>query len=318
MPTGGWNDGLSAVGLEMKGESIWLAEFLYYVLTNFAKVSEKYNKAELAADYNKKAEELKTAFDKYAWDGKWYYRGTKDSGEKIGSCENEDGKIFLNPQIWSVMSEIAPKDKQETAIDSVKEFLFKNNGPLLLYPGYSKPDKFIGYLSRYAAGRRENAGVYTHAATWSIWAFGKMKDSELAYEAFKRLCPIYNGMDPDKWVAEPYVTPGNIDGPDSPNYGMAGWTWYTGSASWFQKVIVDWILGVRTTEEGLIIDPCIPKDWLKFTVKRKYKNSIYNITVLNESNSSSGVKSITVNGNLIDGSVVAETGKQINEVLVIM
>lgn len=315
---GDWNDGLSAVGLEMKGESVWLAEFLYYVLTNFALVAEKYNKSELANDYNKKAKDLKEAFDKHAWDGKWYYRGTKDSGEKFGSNENEDGKIFLNPQIWAVMSEIAPEDKQNIAIDSVKEHLFKNNGPLLLYPGYSKPDKFIGYLSRYAAGRRENAGVYTHAATWSIWAFGKMKDSEFAYEAFKRLCPIYNGMEPDKWVAEPYVTPGNIDGPDSPNYGMAGWTWYTGSASWFQKVIVDWILGVRTTENGLVIDPCIPKDWKKFTVKRKYKGAIYNISVLNESGSAFGVKSITLNGTLIDGNVITETGKEINEIIVKM
>ncbi len=315
---GDWNDGLSAVGLEMKGESVWLAEFLYYVLVNFADVTERYYKPELANDYRKKAEDLKTAFDKHAWDGKWYYRGTKDSGEKFGSNENEDGKIFLNPQIWAVMSEIAPKDKQEIAIDSVKEHLFKDNGPLLLYPGYSKPDKFIGYLSRYAAGRRENAGVYTHAATWSVWAFGKLKDAEFAYEAFKRLCPIYNGMDPDKWVAEPYVTPGNIDGPDSPNYGMAGWTWYTGSASWFQKVIVDWIIGVRAVDNGLLIDPCIPKEWKKYSVKRKYKGAIYNITVINESGVSCGVKSITVNNNLIDGNVIAETGKQINEVLVKM
>ncbi|MFH0735603.1 MAG: glycosyl hydrolase family 65 protein [bacterium] len=315
---GDWNDGLSAVGLEMKGESVWLAEFLYYVLINFAKVTENFGKKELAEDYNKKAVELKTAFDKYAWDGKWYYRGTKDSGEKFGSDECVEGKIFLNPQIWAVMSEIAPEDKKQLAMQAVKDILFKDNGPILLFPGYSKPDKYIGYLSRYAPGRRENAGVYTHAATWSVWAFAKMGDAEYAYEAFKRLSPIYNGMNPDKWVAEPYVTPGNIDGPDSPNYGMAGWTWYTGSASWFQKVIVDWILGVRTTEDGLIIDPCIPKEWDGFTIKRKYRNTIYNITVLNSHHVSMGVKSITVNGVLQQGNIIKEFAGTSVEVIVKM
>ncbi len=315
---GDWNDGLSAVGLEMKGESVWMAEFLYYVLISFAKVTDKFGKKDLAADYNKKAVELKEAFDKYAWDGKWYYRGTKDSGVKFGSDECEDGKIFLNPQIWAVMSEIAPEDKKQQAMQAVKDILFKDNGPLLLYPGYSKPDKYIGYLSRYAPGRRENAGVYTHAATWSVWAFAKMGDAEFAYEAFKRLSPIYNGMNPDKWVAEPFVTPGNIDGPDSPNYGMAGWTWYTGSASWFQKVIVDWILGVRTTEDGLVIDPCIPKEWDSFKIKRKYKNTIFNITVLNNNHESKGVKSVTVNGVLQQNNIIKDFTGTSAEVIVKM
>lgn len=315
---GDWNDGLSAVGLEMKGESIWLAEFFYYILKNFAIVANKFNKNEDATFLNNKANELKESFDNYAWDGEWYYRGTKDSGEKFGSAENEDGKIFLNPQIWSVISDIAPKDKSEIAMNSVKKHLFKNNGPLLLYPGYSKPDKYIGYLSRYAPGRRENAGVYTHAATWSIWAFAKQKDYEYAYETFKRLCPIYSGMEPNKYVAEPYVTPGNIDGPDSPNYGMAGWTWYTGSASWFQKVIVDWILGVRTNEKGLVIDPCVPSDWETFKVKRKYMGKIINLTFINKDKVNMGVKEIVGEGAVIEGNIIKAVEKDNINLTVIM
>ncbi len=315
---GDWNDGLSAVGLEMKGESIWLAEFFYYVLKNFSLVANKYNKNEDADYLNKKANELKEAFDKYAWDGEWYYRGTKDSGEKFGSAENEEGKIFLNSQIWSVISNIAPSDKREIAMNSVKKHLFKNNGPLLLYPGYSKPDKYIGYLSRYAPGRRENAGVYTHAATWSIWAFAKLKDYEYAYETFKRLCPIYSGLEPDKYVAEPFVTPGNIDGPDSPNYGMAGWTWYTGSASWFQKVIVDWILGVRADERGLVIDPCIPSDWETFKVKRKYMGKIINLSFVNKNKVNMGVKEIIGEGAVIEGNIIKSVEKDNINLTVIM
>ncbi len=98
-------------------------------------------------------------------------------------------------------------------------------------------------------------------------------------EVYQKISPVNNGMNPDEYFAEPYVTPGNIEGPESPQYGRGGWTWYTGSAAWLQKVVVDWILGVRASEEGLIIDPCIPKEWKGFTVKRRFRNTLYNITV---------------------------------------
>jgi cellobiose phosphorylase len=316
MGAGDWNDGLSAVGLEMKGESIWMAEFFFLILKQFEEISLKTGEEKLARYYAEKASKLKEAFDEYAWDGQWYFRGTKDSGVKIGSAENEEGKIFLNPQIWSVISGIAPEDKKKTAMESVKKHLLKNNGCLLLYPAYTKPDKYIGYLSRYAPSRRENGGVYTHAATWSVWAFSLMKDAEAAYEAYKRLCPVYSGLEPDKYVAEPYVTPGNIDGPDSPNYGMAGWTWYSGSASWFQKVIVDWILGVRSTVEGLVIDPCIPKEWDGFSVRRLFRGTVYNINVVNNQHVSSGVAKVIVDGVEQKENILRPSDKKIVEVTV--
>ncbi|AFH48888.1 Cellobiose phosphorylase [Ignavibacterium album JCM 16511] len=279
---GDWNDGLSAVGLDMKGESIWLAEFFYLILNRFAEVCEKTNKIKFAKRYRQKATQLKKAFDKYAWDDKWFFRATKDNGEKIGSSKNREGKIYLNAQTWSVISGIADKSKSIKAMDAVTKHLLRKNGCLLLSPAYTKPDQMIGYLSRYAPGRRENGGVYTHAATWAIWAYSLIDENEQAFKAYKNLCPIYNGLNPDEYVAEPYVTPGNIDGPDSPNYGMAGWTWYTGSANWFQKVIVDWILGIRATADGLIIDPCIPDDWNNFSVTRLFRNTKYNIRVFNQ------------------------------------
>ena len=293
---GDWNDGLSAVGLEMKGESIWLAEFFYLILKEFSSVCKKTGEQNLSEKYLSKADELKKSFDKYAWDGEWFYRATKDNGEKIGSKENDEGKIYLNAQTWSVISEIADEQKQVNAMEAVSKYLLKRNGALLLYPAYSKPDKMIGYLSRYAPGRRENGGVYTHAATWAVWAYSKLKMSESAFEAYKRLSPINNGNNSDEYLAEPFVTPGNIDGPDSPNYGMGGWTWYTGSAAWFQKVIVDWILGIRATPEGLLIDPCIPKEWDGFSLKRTFRGIVYNIKVFNEDHVSSGIKYIHIDG----------------------
>jgi cellobiose phosphorylase len=293
---GDWNDGLSAVGLDMKGESIWLAEFLFLILSDFSSLCNSVGKKSLASRYLKKVNDLKKAFDKYAWDGYWFYRATKDNGEKIGSKKNKEGKIFLNAQTWSVISGIAEENKQLKAMDSVSKLLLKKNGTLLLYPAYTKPDEMIGYLSRYAPGRRENGGVYSHAAAWSIWAYALLKQNQNSFEAFKRLCPVYNGMNPDEYNAEPYVTPGNIDGPDSPNFGMGGWTWYTGSAAWYQKVIVDWILGIRATKEGLLIDPCIPEDWKEYSITRFFRNTAYNITVFNKSGSGKNAKYMLVNG----------------------
>ena len=315
---GDWNDGLSAVGLEMKGESIWLAEFFYLVLNQFQKISEAIGKKDISERLKTESDKLKEAYNKFAWDGEWFWRATKDSGEKIGSNENKEGKIFLNAQTWSVISGIADNDKKITAMKSVEKHLLKNNGCLLLYPAYSKPDKYIGYLSRYAAGKRENGGVYSHAATWAVWAFALLKQPEQAFESCKRLCPIYSGADVDKYAAEPYVMPGNIDGPDSPNYGMAGWTWYTGSASWFQKTVVDWILGIRASNEGLIIDPLIPKGWNGYKVKRKFRGTAYNIEVTNNNHASNGVNKIEVDGKEIEGNVVPPQNKKTCDVKVVL
>lgn len=306
---GDWNDGLSAVGLDFKGESIWLTEFFYLILTRFAELSKEIGKDNLYKKYSKKAADLKKAFDKYAWDGEWYWRATKDDGKKVGSKTSPEGKIYLNAQTWSVISGIADTSKQNKAMDAVSKHLLKNNGCLLLSPAYTKPDQMIGYLSRYAPGRRENGGVYTHAATWAIWAYSQLKQKDLAYKAFKNLCPIYSGLNPDKYVAEPYVTPGNIDGPDSPNYGMGGWTWYTGSASWYQKVIVDWILGIRATKKGLLIDPCIPNDWKEFSVKRLFRGTIYNIKVFRKSSKYSNVY-MQINGKRTETNLIPASKKQ--------
>jgi len=304
---GDWNDGLSAVGLDMKGESIWLAEFLYLVLKDFTYICKNTGEEKLFKRYKKKADKLKTAFDKYAWDGEWYFRATKDNGKKIGSKSNEEGRIFLNAQTWAVISKIGDPDKTGRALNSVTQILLKKNGPLLLYPAYSKPDKMIGYLSRYAPGRRENGGVYTHAATWLIWAYSLLKQNKSAFETCRRLSPVINGLDPDTYQAEPYVTPGNIDGPDSPYYGMGGWTWYTGSAAWLQKVIVDRIIGIRATTDGLQIDPCIPEEWKEFSISRTFRDKMYNIRICNENNVSTGVKRLIINGKESNGNELNNT-----------
>ncbi len=274
-----WNDGLSAVGHGMKGESFWVAEFLYYIITRFAPVADQRGDARFGDLLRNKAQQLKADFNKYGWDGEWFLQATNDYGKKLGSKDCDEGKIFLNPQLWAVISDITTEERKQSAMAAVEKYLLKDYGALLLSPEYCSPDSEIGYITRYAPGLRENGGVYTHAATWAVWAAALMGNAEMAYKAYKGLCPPNRGKDIDTFRSEPYVLPGNSDGPISPYFGKGGWSWYSGSAQWLHNVAVNWILGVRATYDGLTVTPCIPASWQGYSYKRHFRNSVYDITV---------------------------------------
>ncbi|MDZ7267735.1 MAG: glycosyl transferase family 36 [candidate division KSB1 bacterium] len=293
---GDWNDGLSAVGLDGRGESVWLGHFLHFLLLAFAPIAEHFGDTERAQTYRARAARLREALNEHAWDGEWYYRATKDNGGKIGSRENSQGRIYLNAQTWAVIAGVAERSRAEQVMNMVEQHLEYKAGPLLLYPGYDTPDQFIGYLSRYAAGMRENGGVYTHAATWAVMAEAMLERGEAAYRLFSKINPVNRGMKPEEYFAEPYVTAGNIEGPDSKFYGRGGWTWYTGSAAWLFKAGWEWILGVRPTVEGLVVDPCIPSTWKGFKVRRRFRGAVYDIEVRNPHHVNCGVVEIWVDG----------------------
>lgn len=237
MGAGDWNDGLSHVGLDGKGESVWLAMFLFDVLNRSQAILNDLGRADIAAEFASAAKDLQQAVEEHAWDGEWYIAGTRDDGVSFGSRENKEGKIFLNPQTWAVLSGIASPERQKIAMESVRRHLVSDYGALLLVPAFSNVDPFIGYITRYAPGLRENGGVYSHASTWAALAFQKMGDEETARKVFRSMLPCLRSQaNPDLYAAEPYVMPGNIDGPDSPYAGRAGWTWYTGSAAWMVQV----------------------------------------------------------------------------------
>ncbi len=293
---GDWNDGLSAVGLQWKGESIWLGQFLHRILLDFISVAEKTSDQHRADVYRVRAEKLLETLNKNGWDGKYYYGATKDNGDKLGSQSSPEGKVWLNTQTWSVISDVADAARGNQVMDVVEQKLEHKAGTVLVYPGYSTPDTKIGYLTRYAAGMRENGGTYTHAATWTVIAHAKLKRAEAAFRSFSKINPIIRGKKPDEYVAEPYVTPGNIDGPDSRFYGRGGWTWYTGSAAWLFKAGTEWILGVRASTDGLIIDPCIPKEWKQYSVKRVFRGATYHITVKNPKHVTHGITKMMIDG----------------------
>lgn len=294
--SGDWNDGLSAVGLDMKGESIWLGHFIHCILLDFTAIAKNANDAERGERYSRKASELRETLNTVGWDGEYYYGATKDSGAKIGSKENSEGSLWLNPQTWAIIGGVSDPLRSNQIMNVVEAKLEKEIGPVLLYPAYKTPDRQVGYLTRYSPGMRENGGVYTHGATWAIIAAAILGRGETAYRLYTKLNPIVRGENPDRYYAEPYVTSGNIEGPDSAFFGRGGWTWYSGSAAWLFKVGLERILGIRPTTEGLIIDPCIPASWSGFSMRRTFRGAVYNIEVRNPNHVQCGLTELWVDG----------------------
>lgn len=294
---GDWNDGLSAMGLEEKGESFWLGHFLAGLLSDWAEIWRRSGRADLAADFEERRAALTAAINAHGWDGGWYLRGTLDDGRPLGSSSSRVGRIFLNAQTWAILNDVAPPDRAATCFAAVKEHLVTEAGALLLAPAFDAPVPEIGYITRYAPGQRENGGVYTHAATWAIAAAAKRKDADLVGRLLDAINPAIK--DPDRYFAEPYVLPGNVDGPDSPHHGRGAWTWYTGSAAWLHRVIAEWVLGVRPEWDGLRLDPCLPPDWRRARMVRPWRGSVWDIEI-----ERAGSPRIEVDGRALEGSLI--------------
>ena len=316
---GDWNDGLSSCGDKWRGESVWMGHFLYGIMLKFAKIAEKKWDHGYRDYLYSECTRLWDVVNTVAWDGEWYWRVSLDNGEILGSKNNKEAKIFLNAQTWAILHGTAVGARAVQVKKMTEKYLHREYGPLLFYPALTQPDEEIGYLSRYAPGMRENGGLYTHAGIWAIQMECFMKDATIAYEMLSRLNPILRGKNPDHYRCEPYVTPGNVDGPTSPNFGRGGWTWYTGSAAWLSLIVHEWLLGVRPVENGLLIDPCIPKNWPAFKIKRKYRNATYEIEVVNPKKVSHGIISLQVDGQWTNGNIITphDDGK-VHQVRVVM
>ncbi len=301
---GDWNDGLSAVGLDGKGESVWLGHFLFYILNEFSLILRKTNRAQLARFFAEQGRKLKQAINKFGWDGDWYWRASKDNGDLIGSKQNKEGQIYLNAQTWAIIAGTAGTQRQNHLMDMIRARLNSEAGPLLFAPAYSAPDEEIGYLSRYAPGIRENGGVYTHAATWLIRAANRVGDRETAYETYRKICPAHKLAHPDVYKAEPYVTPGNLDGPDSPFYTRGGWTWYTGSAAWLFKVTIDDLIGIQADYDGLRVNPNFPKEWQIIRLQRFFRGRTFHIEIETVRSAREEKCTIFVDGSEIPGDLI--------------
>ena len=299
---GDWNDGLNGLGQKGRGESFWLSEFLFYTLKRVLELFELDDEErEWIAN---SMESLKKSFNEHAWNGKWFNRATSDEGKIVGGLEDE--RIFLNPQNWAVISGISEEEKCEKAMKEMKEKLITDYGPLLLFPPFTEIDRKIGYITRYAPGTRENGGVYTHAAVWTLWSSWMRKDHELADKVYSSLSPILRYYkDPDLYGAEPYVTPGNSDGPLSPRKGRAGWTWYTGSASWLYRSLIQYYLGIKPIKEGILFSPCTQKCWKQATIEFQIRGGKYRLEISNpEGKALHEFKEIIFNGKRLEGNLI--------------
>lgn len=274
---GDWNDGLNAVGIERRGESTWMAHFLHYLLVAWADLDILDNTTQKR--FQTEADALRIAVNEYCWDGGWYIRATTDAGAVLGSSRCAEGQVFLNAQTWAVLSGIAPTERAQQAMVAVRERLYQSYGPLLLAPAYAHPDSTIGYLTRYAPGARENGGVYVHAACWAVLAERQIAGADDAYQLWRSFCPVVRGSEPTAYMAEPYVMPGNVDGPLADLPGRGGWTWYTGAAAWCLRAMVEGVLGITADLRGLRIEADLPQSWSTFRMQRRFRGATYVITV---------------------------------------
>ncbi len=315
MGSGDWNDGMNTVGNGGKGESVWLGWFLYSVLNAFAPLCQQKKQHEESRRYSEAAKAIAQAIELNAWDGSWYRRAYFDNGQPLGSIENSECKIDSISQSWAIFSEGGDKNRVREAMNSLENYLIQRDEGLikLLTPPFDEGDLEPGYIKSYIPGVRENGGQYTHAAAWVIIAFAKLGDGDKALELFDLINPINHTrtqMEVSKYKVEPYVMPADVYA-IPPHIGRGGWTWYTGSASWYYKSGIEYILGFKKDGNSIIIDPCIPKKWKGYTIDYKYGNSSYKIEVRNPQGVSSGVRKIVRDGKKLNNSIpLVDDGKK--------
>ncbi|WP_051835092.1 GH36-type glycosyl hydrolase domain-containing protein [Lacrimispora celerecrescens] len=309
MGGGDWNDGMNEVGIEGKGESVWLAWFFYTVLGDFIPLCHKEDDEAYGRELDQKRESLLQSIEEHTWDGEWYLRAFYDDGSKLGSKENDECRIDSISQSWSVISKGAKEERAKTAMQSAWRYLVREEEAisLLLTPPFNKTSKNPGYIKNYIPGMRENGGQYTHAAVWLAIATSMLRDYHMAQTLFTILNPIHvtqTRKDVLRYEKEPYVMTADIS--LSPPYtGRGGWSWYTGSAGWMYQGLLSWFLGIRKEGNELIIDPATPASFGDFSVEYKFGRSLYEIRVESRSKGTLTTEAITVDDRLIQGNRVS-------------
>ncbi len=298
--TGDWNDGFDKLGREGKGESVWMAFFLYDILIRFSAVARLRGDRVFAEICEMEALQLQKNIDASAWDGNWYKRAWFDNGVPIGSSLNDECKIDSIAQSWSVLSGAADAVRARTAMESAYKYLVRSEAKViqLLDPPFDVSSLNPGYIKGYVPGIRENGGQYTHAAVWMIMAFARLGDKKRVWELLEMINPVNHAADAETlsvYMAEPYVLAADVYAGNQ-HAGRGGWTWYTGSAGWMYRLIVESLLGLQRAGDTLRFEPCIPDDWPSFTVHYRFENTVYHILV--QQNQGNGEKSVQVDGHL--------------------
>ncbi|MEO7199336.1 MAG: glucoamylase family protein [Dokdonella sp.] len=281
--SGDWNDGMNHVGSEGRGESVWLGFFLYAILRDFAPVARERSDEEFAQRCEREADQLRDNLAAHGWDGEWYRRAYFDDGTPLGTATAAECRIDSIAQSWSVLSGAGSSERTSQALDSLQRLLVRREAKLvqLLDPPFDVGEPDPGYIRGYVPGVRENGGQYTHAALWAAMAMVHSGRTETAWELFNLINPVRHSLSPEGrelYKSEPYVVAADVYAV-TPHVGRGGWTWYTGSAGWMYRLIVESLLGITREGSHLRIEPQLPADWPGFSASYRVEGSGWPIVV---------------------------------------
>jgi cellobiose phosphorylase len=311
MGCGDWNDGMNLVGIKGRGESVWLAFFLYDVLTQFAELARTRNDFPFAERCVTEAQQLQRNIEQHAWDGDWYRRAWFDNGEALGSSTNQECQIDSLPQSWSVISGAGDAQRSRQAMNAVDQRLVHRDSGLiqLFNPPFDTSALDPGYIKGYIPGVRENGGQYTHGGIWAAMAFALMGDHERAWELFALLNPVNHGSTPEQiatYKVEPYVIAADVYAV-APHTGRGGWTWYTGSAGWMYRLLIETLLGVNREGDQLRLTPHMPKSWTSYKIHYRFRQTVYHITITRLDADAAGANQLFLDGEILTANTVPLT-----------
>ncbi len=281
--SGDWNDGMNLVGARGRGESVWLGFFLCRVLAEFGEIARLKGDRPFLERCTEEAARLRAALEAHGWDGEWYLRAFFDDGTPLGSAGSPECRIDSIAQSWSVLSGAGDPVRSRTAMAAVDRLLVRRDRGLvqLLDPPFDASDLDPGYIKGYVPGVRENGGQYTHAAVWAAMAFAALGQGDRAWELLAMINPIHHAESPEQvatYKVEPYVVAADVYAVP-PHVGRGGWTWYTGSAGWMYRLILESLLGLRLETDRLYFAPCLPGEWQSFTVHYRFRETVYHVVV---------------------------------------
>jgi cellobiose phosphorylase len=278
---------------------VWLGFFLYDVLMRFTEIARMRNDTAFAERCQREAAQLRQNIERDGWDGEWYRRAYFDDGTPLGSAQSPECQIDAIAQSWAVLSGAGERTRSRMAMAAVDRRLVRRDHALiqLLDPPFDKSALNPGYIKGYVPGVRENGGQYTHGAIWTVMAFAALGDSRRAWELFAMINPVNHARSAAAiatYKVEPYVVAADVYAV-SPHTGRGGWTWYTGSAGWLYRLIVESLLGLKLEVNKLRVTPCFPADWKSFRVHYRYLETMYLIDVM-QTDAADGEASVTVDG----------------------
>jgi cyclic beta-1,2-glucan synthetase len=300
MGTGDWNDGMNLVGAEGRGESVWLGFFLYDVLIQFAELARRRGDAAFADECVARAGTLRLDLEQHAWDGEWYRRAYFDDGAPLGSATSPECQIDSLPQSWAILSKAGEAGRARRGLEALEARLVDRElGVIKLFdPPFDRSALDPGYVKGYVPGVRENGGQYTHAAIWAVMAFAAAGDTERAWELFDLINPVRHGRDADAiatYMVEPYVVAADVY--TNPQHaGRGGWTWYTGSAGWMYRLVLESLLGLRLEVDRLRIEPRLPAGWDGFDLHYRHRDTVHHVRVTNLGGGGHRVVRVTLDG----------------------